>query len=175
MANNLGKLRKEFKLTQADLAAVLDTSTTNIGYYEQEKRDFSTKLLLKLSDYFKVNIDYLLGNTDTGIKLYYEGESIIEYETDEEMLDYYLKANVIYYKNDSYKRYISIHHLLGLPGGYNLDNLMENIYTLKELHTILPNMPLKDKEDLDRLYSISKIKQLDRTKLNAIKKILELL
>ena len=38
MANNLGKLRKEFLLTQADLAKLLDTSSTNIGYYEQEKQ-----------------------------------------------------------------------------------------------------------------------------------------
>ena len=36
MANNLGKLRKEFSLTQSDLAKLLDTSSTNIGYYEQE-------------------------------------------------------------------------------------------------------------------------------------------
>ena len=79
MANNLGKLRKEFKLTQNDLADLLDTTSTNIGYYEQEKRDFSTKLLIKLSDMFKASIDYILGVRDDGIFIYYEGESILEY------------------------------------------------------------------------------------------------
>ena len=67
MANNLGKLRKEFSLTQSDLAKLLDTSSTNIGYYEQEKRDFSTKLLIKLSEMFKASIDYILGMRDDGI------------------------------------------------------------------------------------------------------------
>ena len=86
MSNNLGRLRKEFKLTQADLAKILDTSTTNIGYYEQEKRDFKTKLLERLSRLFMVSIDYLLGFSDSGIKIHFEGDEIIEYVIDEEML-----------------------------------------------------------------------------------------
>ena len=90
MANNLGKLRKEFGLTQADLANILGTTSTNIGYYEQEKRDFSTKLLIKLNDLFKASIDYILGIKDEGIYIYFEGESIVEFQISEQKLNEYL-------------------------------------------------------------------------------------
>nr|MCR4898466.1 helix-turn-helix domain-containing protein [Acholeplasmatales bacterium] len=62
--NNLAKIRKEFHLTQKDLANILETTSNNIGYYELEKRDFSTKLLIKISEYFKVSIDFILATTD---------------------------------------------------------------------------------------------------------------
>ena len=101
MANNLAKLRKEFKLTQNDLANLLNTTSTNIGYYEQEKRDFSTKLLFTLSDLFQVSIDYLLANSNKGIKIYYDGDVVLEFIISDEMLDELLKRNVVYYLNDS--------------------------------------------------------------------------
>ncbi len=175
MANNLGKLRKEFSLTQSDLAKLLDTSSTNIGYYEQEKRDFSTKLLIKLNDLFKASIDYILGVKDDGIYVYYEGESIIEYQISEEKLNEYIKKKVIYYKDDSYRRYININELLGIKSGLNLSNLMQNIESLDELEILLGNLPISSKEDLDRLYSIEKLKTLPIEKIHAIKKLLEFL
>lgn len=174
MANNLGKLRKEFKLTQNDLANILQTSSTNIGYYETEKRDFSTKLLFTLSELFQVSIDYLLANSNKGIKIYYDGDIVLEFIINDEMLDELKKRNVVYYLNDSYKRYVNINNLLGLKG-YDLTNLMKSINDLAVLFELLPNIPLNNKDDLDRLYSISKIKNLDDNKVHAIKKILEYL
>jgi len=175
MANNLGKLRKEFGLTQADLAGILNTSSTNIGYYEQEKRDFSTKLLIKLNDLFKASIDYILGIKDDGIYIYFEGESIIEFQISEQKLNEYLKKKVVYYKDDSYRRYINIYELLGIKSGLNLSNLMQNISSLDELEMLLGNLPISSKDDLDRLYSIEKLKTLSIEKIHAIKKVLELL
>jgi len=175
MANNLGKLRKEFSLTQADLAKLLDTSSTNIGYYEQEKRDFSTKLLIKLSDMFKASIDYILGIRDDGIYVYFEGESIIEYQISEEKLNEYLNKKVIYYKDDSYRRYINVNELLGLKTATNLSGLMQGISKLEDLESLLGELPIQSRDDLDRLYSIEKIKALPIEKIHALKKLLEFL
>ncbi len=175
MANNLGKLRKEFSLTQSDLANLLNTTSTNIGYYEQEKRDFSTKLLIKLSDMFKASIDYILGIRDDGIYVYYEGESIIEYQISEEKLNEYLKKKVIYYKDDSYRRYININELLGLKTGSNLSSLMQSFSSLTEFENLLGDLPLQSRDDLDRIYSMEKIKALPIEKVHALKKLLEFL
>lgn len=175
MANNLGKLRKEFSLTQADLAKLLDTSATNIGYYEQEKRDFSTKLLIRLSDMFKASIDYILGIRDDGIYVYYEGESIIEYQISEDKLNEYLNKKVIYYKDDSYRRYININELLGLKSASNLSTLMQSIGSLQELENMLGELPIQSRDDLDRIYSLEKIKALPIEKIHALKKLLEFL
>ena len=175
MANNLGKLRKEFKLTQNDLADLLDTTSTNIGYYEQEKRDFSTKLLIKLSDMFKASIDYILGVRDDGIFIYYEGESILEYRISEEKLNEYLNKKVVYYKDDSYRRYININELLGLKSALDLYSILQNITSLDELENILGELPISSRDDLDKLYSLEKIKSLSKEKIHAVKKLLEFL
>ena len=173
--NNLAKIRKEFHLTQKDLANILETTSNNIGYYELEKRDFSTKLLIKISEYFKVSIDFILATTDKGIKVYYDGDEIKEYLIDEEDLNYYLSKDVIYYRDDSNKRYISINRLLGLDGSINLTNLMNQIYDLDELNDIFKTIPLSSRDDLDKLYCLTKIKSLDLEKIHVIKKLFEML
>ncbi len=173
--NNLAKIRKEFHLTQKDLANILETTSNNIGYYELEKRDFSTKLLIKISEYFKVSIDFILATTDKGIKVYYDGDEIKEYLIDEEHLNYYLSKDVIYYRDASNKRYISIHRLLGLDGWINLTNLMNQIYDLDELNDIFKTIPLSSRDDLDKLYCLTRIKQLDLEKIHVIKKLFEML
>ena len=175
MANNLGKLRKEFKLTQSDLANLLETSSTNIGYYEQEKRDFSTKLLIKLSDMFKASIDYILGIRDDGIFIYFEGESILEYRISEEKLNEYLAKKVVYYKDDSYRRYININELLGIKSGLDLSSLMQGLSSLDELEDLLGELPISSRDDLDKLYLLEKIKNMSKDKIHAIKKLLEFL
>ena len=62
--NRLKFLREEKGLYQSDIAKIIGTSITAITYYENEKRDMSTEVLKKLSDFFDVSIDYLLGKTD---------------------------------------------------------------------------------------------------------------
>lgn len=67
--NNLGirlkKLRKERNIRQIDLAQALGLAQTTIANYEQNIRFPNEEILKKLSDYFNVSYDYLLGRNDT--------------------------------------------------------------------------------------------------------------
>lgn len=62
--NRLKSLREEKGLYQLDIAKFLGVSITAITYYENEKRDMSPDTIIKLSNYFNVSTDYLLGKTD---------------------------------------------------------------------------------------------------------------
>lgn len=58
--NNLRTLIEENNLTQKEVAKQLNIAPSTLGSYVQNKRepDFST--LKRLSEYFKVSVDYLL-------------------------------------------------------------------------------------------------------------------
>ena len=62
--NRLKLLREEKKLTQGDIAKMLNITTAAYSYYENEKRSLDTKSASILADFFGVSIDYLLGKTD---------------------------------------------------------------------------------------------------------------
>lgn len=62
--NRLKKLRIENNKTQKDLSKFLNITDVAYYYYESEKRDMSPEIILKLSNYFNVSTDYLLGKTD---------------------------------------------------------------------------------------------------------------
>lgn len=62
--NRLKLLREEKKLTQSDISKILNITTAAYSYYENEKRDMTPDTILKLSEYFKVSTDYLLGKSD---------------------------------------------------------------------------------------------------------------
>ncbi len=62
--NRLKLLREEKELTQADIAKVIYVTSQAYGLYENSKRDIPTEYLIKLSNYFNVSIDYILGKTD---------------------------------------------------------------------------------------------------------------
>lgn len=59
----LRQLRKENNLTQKDLAKYIDTTQGAIYFWEKGTEP-SAGQLLKLSKYFNVSVDYLLGNAD---------------------------------------------------------------------------------------------------------------
>lgn len=63
-SKRLKELRIEKNLKQSDLAQVLKVSSRTISFYENGKRECNFNTLLKISDYFGVSIDYLLGKTD---------------------------------------------------------------------------------------------------------------
>ena len=52
---------------------------------------------------------------------------------------------------------------------------MQNINSLDELELLLGNLPISSREDLDRLYSIEKLKAMPIEKIHALKKLLEFL
>jgi len=68
MKNNfpkrLASLRNQHKLTQQQLAAILNVSKGRIGNYEQGKRSPDIEMLKSLASFFQVTIDYLLGLDD---------------------------------------------------------------------------------------------------------------
>lgn len=58
------KLREERQISQTHLAEILELSRSSITKYEREEREPSIDVLLKMSDYFGVSVDYITGNTD---------------------------------------------------------------------------------------------------------------
>ncbi len=62
--NRLKELRIEKGLLQSDIARIINKGERTVGFYETGERDMGTETLAKLSDYFNVSIDYLLGKTD---------------------------------------------------------------------------------------------------------------
>ena len=62
--NNLRTLRKQQGLSQEDLGRIVHVTKMTISRWEQSKSDIDIVNLKKLSDYFGVSIDYILGNVD---------------------------------------------------------------------------------------------------------------
>ncbi len=60
----LQELRQENNLSRTYLAEKLNVSTRLISYWENGKRECDFDMLIKLSTFFSVSIDYLLGKTD---------------------------------------------------------------------------------------------------------------
>lgn len=58
------QLRLEHNLTAKKLGELFNLSESTISLYESGKRTPSKELLLKMSDYFNVSTDYLLGKSD---------------------------------------------------------------------------------------------------------------
>lgn len=63
--NRIRQLREEKKITQVRLSVELGVSQENISAYETGKYYPSVKSLLKLREIFGVNIDYILGLSNT--------------------------------------------------------------------------------------------------------------
>ncbi len=64
-------LRKDKKITQNDLAKILNLTQDSISLWEKNKRLPDTPYIILLAMYFGVSSDYLLGLEDeTGAKVY---------------------------------------------------------------------------------------------------------
>ena len=57
-------IRKQKKLSQLKVAMDLSISREALSYYENGKRSPDLNMLLKLSQYFNVSIDYLITGRD---------------------------------------------------------------------------------------------------------------
>lgn len=62
--NRIKKLRLERGETLEKLAKYLNVTIQTISNYENEKRDITPEVIIKLAEYFNVSTDYLLGKTD---------------------------------------------------------------------------------------------------------------
>lgn len=57
----ISELRLDHKMSQKDLADILNVSIATISHYESEKNYPDIVTLIKIADFFEVSIDYLLG------------------------------------------------------------------------------------------------------------------
>lgn len=64
LAEGLKRFRKQFKLTQKEIAAATNTAETLYQRYEYGKVIPSATFLIDLANFFKVSIDYLAGLSD---------------------------------------------------------------------------------------------------------------
>ena len=64
MYPNIRSLREDRDITQKQIAKYLHCSQQVYSNYELGQRDIPTDILIKLSNYYHVSTDYLLGLTD---------------------------------------------------------------------------------------------------------------
>ena len=57
-------LREDRDLKQKDVANILNCSQQVYSNYELGQRDIPTEILIRLSQYYNVSVDYLLGLTN---------------------------------------------------------------------------------------------------------------
>lgn len=62
---NLLKLRKQANLSQKDVAEIMGCSVMAYGRYERGERTPSIEMLTRMSRYYNVTLDYLVGNSVT--------------------------------------------------------------------------------------------------------------
>ena len=63
MYRRIRDLREDHDLKQRQLAEFLSCSQQVYSNYELGQRDIPTDVLIRLSDFYKVSVDYLLGLT----------------------------------------------------------------------------------------------------------------
>ncbi|AJA42554.1 XRE family transcriptional regulator [Clostridium tetani] len=94
LGKKIKSLRKDNKITQEELAIKIGVSTSMVGMYETDARKPSYEVLIKIADYFKVSLDYLLRETE--YKTYIgTKENCIKFKTVEEAMQFILKQPVV--------------------------------------------------------------------------------
>ena len=63
IGKNLRRLRKEFNLTQEDLADVLNTSHSTISAYESGKTTLLTAFAFQICTKYRISLDWLCGKS----------------------------------------------------------------------------------------------------------------
>lgn len=58
------ELREKNNLTQNDVSKILGITRPQYSLYETGKRNIPIKLLMKLANYYKTSIDYIVGDTN---------------------------------------------------------------------------------------------------------------
>lgn len=64
MYSRIRDLREDNDIKQRELAIILNCSQRVYSNYERGDLDIPTEILIKLSNYYNVSIDYILDNTD---------------------------------------------------------------------------------------------------------------
>ena len=69
MYKRIRDLREDRDLTQRELAEALHCSQQVYSNYELGQRDIPTEVLIRLSDFYRVSVDYILGISDNPKRL----------------------------------------------------------------------------------------------------------
>ena len=85
--NRMKLLREQHNLSQTDLAKILNISRQSYNFYENEKRDPDTTMLIRIADFFNVSLDYLLGRTNNPSPLTQEKTPSYQEEVIQELED----------------------------------------------------------------------------------------
>ena len=64
MYQKMRDLREDHDLSQQDVAELLNVSQATYSRYESGVLDIPSISLIKLADYYKVSVEYILGRTD---------------------------------------------------------------------------------------------------------------
>lgn len=64
MYKRIKELREDKDLLQKEIAEILNITQRNYSYLETGKTDIPTDILIKLSYFYNISIDYILGLTD---------------------------------------------------------------------------------------------------------------
>ena len=64
MYHRIRDMREDKDLSQAQMAKILNCTQQGYSNYELGQRDIPTALLIRLAEYHKTSVDYLLGRTD---------------------------------------------------------------------------------------------------------------
>ncbi len=64
MYKRIRELREDKDLTQKQVGQILNMSQTGYNQYEIGKNDIPTTVLINLSTFYNVSVDYILGLTD---------------------------------------------------------------------------------------------------------------
>ena len=62
--NRIKELREDNDLTQTNIGEKINIPQRTYSYYENGQRVIPPFILIKLSEYYNVSVDYLLGLTD---------------------------------------------------------------------------------------------------------------
>lgn len=60
-------LREDHDLTQRQIAAILQCDQSLYSKYERAERELPLHLAIKLAQFYKVSLDYLVGLSDTAV------------------------------------------------------------------------------------------------------------
>ena len=92
IGDRLRFLRKSARLSQSQIASLLEIDRSTYSYYETDKTLPSINLLIKISKIYSITIDELIGNNNT--LSFYDGGRVLEKETARSENDEFLEKIV---------------------------------------------------------------------------------
>lgn len=156
---NLKELRKKNELTQLQLSKILDTSKSNISKYEAGSIEPNLSILARVSTYFSVSTDYLLGLSELNQKKNYNfHDFFVSF-----FFGYWDKCQIRIYER---MKELSISKS-DLMNETNID--LEKEISLDNLVTIAKKLDIS----MDYLLGLSDIKYISQEDINYIQSITE--